>query len=65
MMGRLAQALNSWEPRVGSSFRSSSRTGTRSKFFRASPCWHQLLAEQRRTNQLLEWLGQRIVPAQT
>ena len=60
-MGRLTSALNDMESKGWRLAHIFAQDGNTIEIFQSGgDVLEQLLAEQRRTNQLLEWLGQRL-----
>lgn len=59
-VGRLAAALNDREQRGWQLVHIFEQDGNTVQIFQSNTLLDQLLAEQRRTNQLLEWIGQKL-----
>ncbi len=61
-MARLTDSLSERKGRGQHLVQMLEQNGNTVQIFETNTLLEQLLTEQRRTNQLLEWLGQRLTP---
>ena len=61
-MGRLTDSLTQRKAQGQHLVQMLEQNGNTVQIFERNPLLEQILTEQKRTNQLLEWIGQRLAP---